>query len=286
MTLVDRAIADLSHRMGSHNVTGFIAADSNNKVIILAYSGSSNLQNDVNSLGSFHMVNWQEIKSVCPNCGVADALYAARNETRDAINAVLLSLIQNSPGYDVIITGHAFGAAHAAVAATELRAVNKISASLVCKKSLNPTPFPPILTRDQYTYGQPRIGNNATTNLINTSPNQGGPNYAGNYRVTHLNDPIPDLPPYAAGGNTPQPLCKRPAPYPASANDWTHSSPEYHIKAGDSGILPKDVETLTGPLNCNGNSGLVALPPSSQNFCAKANCTANAHYFGCTNCNA
>lgn len=131
MTLIDSAIADISHRMGPHNVTGFIAVDGNHKVIVLAYSGSSNLQNDVNSLGSFHMVNWQEVKSVCPNCGVADGLYAARNDTRDAINAVLLSLIENLPGYDVIITGHSFGAAHAAVAATELRAINNISASLV-----------------------------------------------------------------------------------------------------------------------------------------------------------
>lgn len=136
MTLLDRAIADVSHRMGPHNVTGFIAVDRNNKVVVLAYSGSSNLQNDVTSLGSFRMVNWQEVKSVCPNCGVADALYAARNDTRDAINAVLLGLIENSPGYDVIITGHGFGAAHAAVAATELRAINNISTSLVRKISL------------------------------------------------------------------------------------------------------------------------------------------------------
>ena len=148
MTLVDSAITDISRRMGTHNVTGFIAVDGNHKVIVLAYSGSSNLQNDVTSLGSFHMVNWQEVNSVCPQCGVADVLYAARNETRDTINAVLLGLIEGSPGYDVIVTGHGFGAAHAAVAATELRAVNNISASLVRKISLSQAPFPRILTSD------------------------------------------------------------------------------------------------------------------------------------------
>ena len=115
--------------------------DSNHKVIVLAYSGSSSVQNDVNSLGSFRMVNWQTVKSVCPNCGVADVLYAARNDTRDAVDASFLSLVQGHPDYDAIITGHGFGAAHAAVAATELRAVYNISTSLVRKTFVNPNAF-------------------------------------------------------------------------------------------------------------------------------------------------
>ncbi len=147
-------------------------------------------------------------------------------------------------------------------------------------------PLPPqslsrLLIFDLYTYGQHRLGHNTTTNL-NSSPMTGGPDYAGNYRVTHVNDPLTDLPPYAAGGSTAIPLCKRPAPYPANANDWTHSSPEYHIKTGDVGILAKNIDTFTGPLNCIGNSGLVTLPQNLQSSCKKAICTAHAFYFGCT----
>lgn len=256
-------IAYKFHEVGPHNLTGFIALDHVKGIAVLAYRGSSlSLQDDVNSLGSYRMVNWQTLKSACPTCGVADQLYAGRNDTRDDIDNVFLRIIANSD-LEPVITGHGLGAAHAAVAATELRVRNGTSTAL-------------------YTYGQPRIGNNATTNLISSTPLQGGANYGGNYRVTHLNDPIPDLPPYYAGGNTPKPLCKRPAPYPANANDWTHSSPEYHIRVGDSGILAKNIDTFTGPLNCSGNSGLVTLPVDPANFCAKANCTANAHYFGCT----
>ena len=118
-----------------------MTVDNKNKFFVLAYRGSLNLQDDVNSLGSFRMVNWQAIKSVCPNCGVADALYAARNDTRDDINTAFLGMIANYPGYDAVITGHSFGGAHAAVAATELRAVKGASISLVRKPSHFLSPY-------------------------------------------------------------------------------------------------------------------------------------------------
>ena len=112
-------------------MTGFIAIDNVNKLVVLAYRGSFSLQDDVNSLQSLRMVNWPELKSVCPACGIADIFHAARNETRDTIDTAFLNAIVNHPGYDAVITGHSFGAAHAAVAATELRAINNTSTSLV-----------------------------------------------------------------------------------------------------------------------------------------------------------
>ena len=133
-------------------MTGFIAIDNVNKLVVLAYRGSFSLQDDVNSLQSLRMVNWPELKPVCPDCGIADVFHAARNETRDAIDTAFLNAIVNHPGYDAVVTGHSIGAAHAAVAATELRAINNTSTSLVRKPSistkLNPNlptfPFPQI----------------------------------------------------------------------------------------------------------------------------------------------
>ncbi len=71
------------------------------------------------------------MKSTCPNCGIADVLYTARNERRDAINTAFLNLIEGNPGLDAIVTGHSLGGAHAAAAATELRALNGTSTPLV-----------------------------------------------------------------------------------------------------------------------------------------------------------
>ena len=79
------------------------------------------------------MVIWQEIKSVCPNCGVTDVLYSARNNTLDRVNAAFLALLEIHPGYLAVITGYSLGVAHAAVAATDLRADTSISISLVRK---------------------------------------------------------------------------------------------------------------------------------------------------------
>lgn len=81
--MVDKTIAEFV--LGTHNVTGF-GTDNVNKAIVLAYRGSLDLRDDVNDLESFRMENWQEIKSVCPNCGVADRLYAARKDSRDEIS--------------------------------------------------------------------------------------------------------------------------------------------------------------------------------------------------------
>lgn len=99
---------------------------------------------------SFRMVNWQEIRSVRQSCGVADGLYAARKETRDTINTAFLALIESNSGYDAMVIGHSLGAAHAAVAATELPTVNSTSTSLVRRPLLFPYPLSNIDIRLVY----------------------------------------------------------------------------------------------------------------------------------------
>ncbi|KAF8851752.1 alpha/beta-hydrolase [Acephala macrosclerotiorum] len=75
----------------------------------------------------------------------------------------------DNPTYSLIITHHSIGAAIATLAA-ELRNMNYII--------------------DTYTFGSPRVGNTAFANFVtNQSLSLGN-----NYGMTHLNDPVPQLP--------------------------------------------------------------------------------------------
>lgn len=97
---------------------------------------------------------------------------------------------------------------------------------------------------DLYTYGAPRIAGKTLSNFI-TNQNRGG-----NFRVTHTNDPVPQL--------------------PSLHLDFVHISPEYWITSPDK-VIPtvNDVKRLDGDINMEGNTGQTAL-----------NTDAHLWYFG------
>ena len=108
------------------------------------------------------------------------------------------------------MVGHSLGGAIATLAAADL------------KKRGTPA--------DLYTYGAPRIGGTATSNFIT---NQGLGSIS---RVTHLNDPVPRLPPVALG--------------------FAHISPEYYITAPNNvPPTPADITKYEGSFNLMGNTG-------------------------------
>lgn len=81
----------------------------------------------------------------------------------------------------------------------------------------------------QYTYGAPRIGDENISGYIT---NQAG----GNFRVTHIDDPVPKLPPHDLG--------------------YVHISPEYWIQSGNGvEVTPADISVVEGDYNEAGNSG-------------------------------
>ncbi|KKY25780.1 putative mono- and diacylglycerol lipase precursor [Diplodia seriata] len=78
-----------------------------------------------------------------------------------------------------------------------------------------------------YTYGAPRIGPAALSDYITAQGN--------NYRVTHLNDPVPRLPTLNMG--------------------YVHISPEYYISsANDAAVTANDINTYVGNSNLSGNA--------------------------------
>ncbi|TVY87816.1 Lipase [Lachnellula willkommii] len=144
--------------------------------------------------------------------------------------AVSTALLEH-PDYRIVVTGHSLGAAVGTLAAVDLRSWKD---SVV----------------DLYTYGSPRVGNQAFADFVTSqAPAQGS-----NFRMTHENDPVPQLPPTLVG--------------------YQHTSPEYWLSGGDAlkdDYSSQDVVVCYGVGNeaCNAGTGLVPI-----------NGEAHDHYLG------
>jgi hypothetical protein len=103
---------------------------------------------------------------------------------------------------------------------------------------------------DTYTYGSPRVGNTVFATFVTNQ----APKLGGNYRMTHVNDPVPQLPPTWIG--------------------YEHTSPEYWLANGTDtadDYSAGDVVVCEGVGNesCNAGTGLVPIDG-----------TAHDHYLG------
>jgi len=124
------------------------------------------------------------------------------------------------PDYEVVVVGHSLGAAVATLAATDIRGKGHPSAKL-------------------YAYASPRVANSALAKYISAQD--------GNYRFSHIDDPVPKLPLLAMG--------------------YVHVSPEYYISSANNAIVgAEDIEVLDGEVNFQGNTG--TGPPSLTAFAA------------------
>lgn len=111
-------------------------------------------------------------------------------------------------GYQIVSTGHSLGGALATLAAADLRN-NGYTVAL-------------------YSFGAPRAAGLKLSAYISAQP-------GGNYRVTHWNDLVPQLPPVWLG--------------------YAHISPEYYIKkANNKAVAASDVQVYTGYTNWWGNA--------------------------------
>ncbi|KAE8378663.1 Alpha/Beta hydrolase protein [Aspergillus bertholletiae] len=151
------------------NPAGYIAADDTNKLIVLSFRGSSDLANWIANLN----FGLEDASDLCSGCEVHSGFWKAWSEIAATITSKLETALSDYPGYTLAFTGHSYGAALAALAATALRNAGH--------------------SVELYNYGQPRLGNTALAEYI-TSQNKGG-----NYRVTHTNDIVPKLPPKLLG---------------------------------------------------------------------------------------
>lgn len=94
-----------------------------------------------------------------------------------------------------------------------------------------------------YTFGSPRVGNLAFAEFVSAQ--------AGNeYRMTHLNDPIPRLPGHFVG--------------------YYHTDMEYWLSDGEDVTVdytPSDVVICTGTYNTSCNSaGIISLDTKAHSF--------------------
>ncbi|KAB8274785.1 Alpha/Beta hydrolase protein [Aspergillus minisclerotigenes] len=151
------------------NPAGYLAADETNKLLVLSFRGSADLANWVANLN----FGLEDASDLCSGCEVHSGFWKAWSEIADTITSKVESALSDHSDYSLVLTGHSYGAALAALAATALRNSGH--------------------SVELYNYGQPRLGNEALATYI-TDQNKGG-----NYRVTHTNDIVPKLPPTLLG---------------------------------------------------------------------------------------
>lgn len=204
---------------GSSDTTGIVVRDITSKSIVVAYRGSQSIRNWFTNA----QILLEPMPGWCPGCAVHVGFLDAFREEQATVVDSVTRLVKENPGYKLVITGHSLGGAIATIAATELRK-HGLQVSLV-------------------TYGSPRVGNEALAKFISAS--------GANFRVTHLNDPIPRLPPLTIG--------------------YRHSEPEYNIFRGDYPIGPNDIKVYSGTVNFEGNTGFGGV--------FSFNTTAHRQYF-------
>jgi len=202
---------------GQADTTGIVALDETKKSIIVVFRGSHSVRNWIANLAASKVdVDW------CKGCEMHKGFHNGYLEVADKIRQTVDDLAKKNPSYEIITAGHSLGGALSQVAAADLRVRgHKVTA---------------------FTFGSPRIGNDKLSDFISKQ--------GTNYRVTHLNDPVPRLPLMTMG--------------------YQHVSPEYHIFQGDSPISGHDVHVLEGGINFGGNTAADGI--------VSGNVSAHMHY--------
>lgn len=190
------------------DVVGFMAVDSTAQEIVISVRGSMSLTTWIGD------VIWErELQaSLCDGCWAHFGFLSAYHEIASAVNTSLASASRLFPGYKVTVTGHSLGGAVATLLGMQIRDAGHDA--------------------DIYTYGSPRVGNEALARYV-TRQKPGG-----NFRVTHLADAVPRLPPTQLG--------------------FRHTSPEYWLGDGSPRTVnydPEDVVVCRGYYNASCNSG-------------------------------
>ncbi|KAL6712673.1 hypothetical protein ACN47E_000550 [Coniothyrium glycines] len=156
------SVAEYSRVETSTDVTGFVAVDHTNKLIVVSFRGSSSIDAWRTNL-DFDTVS----TDLCSGCTAHRGFWQSWLDAKDRVVPAVKQASASFPSYSVTVTGHSLGGAIASLAATSLRNSG--------------------YTVALYNYGSPRIGGSTISSYISNQP-------GGNYRVTHWNDPVPKLP--------------------------------------------------------------------------------------------
>ncbi|KAI0883192.1 alpha/beta-hydrolase [Annulohypoxylon maeteangense] len=209
------------------DIQGFVSSDDTNKLIVASFRGSSSIRNWIADL-SFILVSCDLVSGCLTHAG----FLTAYKEISSALLAALKKAVAANPTYKIVFTGHSLGGAVATLAAGYARKQGYAA--------------------DLYTYGSPRVGNKAFVSYVT---NQTG----SEYRVTHLDDPVPRLPPIIL--------------------NYRHTSPEYWLSTGTSNTTSytaADVQVCEGFSNtkCNAGTGGLDIAAHLHYFEAISGCGA------------
>lgn len=147
------------------DIQGFTGFSSSLNGIVLAFRGSSNLQNWIINL-STNQVPYPR----CTNCKVHNGFVTGYNLVKTIISGQLQALRALHRGAPIYITGHSLGGALAVLSAPDTKDLFGSIAGL-------------------YTFGQPRVGNAEFASYFNS--------VVGAFRVVHYGDLVPHVPPSA-----------------------------------------------------------------------------------------
>ncbi|KAI1174005.1 extracellular lipase [Nemania sp. FL0916] len=192
------------------DIRGFVSTDSVNQVIVVSIRGSHSLRNWIADLEFF-----QESCSLVSGCLVHSGFANAWDEISSAALTAVKAAKAANPSYRIVFTGHSLGAAVSSLGAAYARASG--------------------LVVDIINYGSPRVGNDAFASYVTSQSGD-------EWRVTHLDDPVPRLPPILL--------------------NYAHTSPEYWLSDGTAtttDYATSDVEVCPGTENTDCNAMTLGL---------------------------
>ncbi|KAI2615910.1 alpha/beta-hydrolase [Hypoxylon sp. NC1633] len=199
------------------DIEGFVSSDDTNQLIVVSIRGSSSIRNWIADL-SFIPVSCDLVD----DCEVHVGFLTAYEEISEDLLAGVAAAQAAQPSYKIIFTGHSLGGAVATLAAGFARDQG--------------------FAVDVYSYGSPRVGNEEFVEFVTAQPGL-------ETRVTHLDDPVPRLPPILLG--------------------YRHTSPEYWLSDGTSNTTeyaPADIEVCDGFANTDCNAGTFGLDVDAHLF--------------------
>ncbi|KAL7945429.1 alpha/beta-hydrolase [Trichoderma barbatum] len=212
-TVVDSFVGPLT------GIGGFVAVDSARQQIVLSFRGTKNLRNFITDI----LFGFTDC-SLVDGCEVHDGFNLAWSEVETAATDALTQARAANPSFGIVATGHSLGGAVATLGASFLR-----------------TQGFPI---DIFTFGSPRVGNDVFADFVTSQP-------GAQFRVTHVDDPVPRLPPIIL--------------------KYRHVSPEFWLSTGEGSTIDytvADIEVCTGNANVDCNAGTSGL-----------DLTAHSNYF-------